>query len=36
MICTLSMAKDDYLDVTVQLWMNRKVLLLPDLATAAT
>ena len=23
---TLSMAKDDYLDVTVQLWMTRKVL----------
>ena len=25
-MCTISMAEDDYLDVTVQLWMARKVL----------
>ena len=25
-MCTISMAKNDYLDVTVQLWMARKVL----------
>ena len=35
-MCTVSMAEDNYLDVTVQLWMARNALQLPGLATVLT
>ena len=35
-MCSISMADDDYLDVTAQLLMARKVMQPPDLATAPT
>ena len=35
-MCTISMAKDDYLDVTVQMWMARNTLQPPGLATLLT